>query len=203
MLLKSAQLTLEKSHTAVHLITRGNLTIGDTPFVERVGTYSDSEVTVSHPFSVFLSTHAHSQLTAAVEVDQLMPVVYFEVGIGTMSVQMTAFGTFYLYIDGGESVIGHGKIERGDACGDCHIHLVWVDRGQIGALCRMLWHGCAREHRQADGDDEVYNRCWSSHDHAPLVEKLIVGFLVGVLESGIRRMGFELLWMEGQRAKLF
>ena len=80
-LLEIGKVALEESHVTVYLVAGRDAAIGDAPFAEWLLTDVNGKVAIACPAAVFLSTDTDSQGSAFVLFQELVPVLYVEIGV--------------------------------------------------------------------------------------------------------------------------
>ena len=67
----------------------------------------DGKILILIPLSLFPGTHRDQDLTTPVFSQQLVPLVYVEIGKGTIGMQTTPFLTLHLHVNIRERIICH------------------------------------------------------------------------------------------------
>ena len=80
-LLEIGKVALKESHVTVYLVAGRDAAIGDAPFTEWLLTDVDGKVTITCPAAVFLSADTDSQSSALILFQELVPVIYVEIGV--------------------------------------------------------------------------------------------------------------------------
>ena len=150
-LVEVAEVALVDAHVAIDLVARGDATVGQSPFVEGVGTDRHLEVFVLCPASVVLHTYGERQVAAFVLLGQCMPVVDIEVDIIAVGVQLTALTAFDDDVDAVVGAAGEVEVHWCDACGNRHAGIFRIDGRQFVHHCSILRGGGAR------GEEECRN----------------------------------------------
>ena len=125
--LESGKITLIKSHLTIHLIPRCNTTISESPLIQRIRTDINGEVLILSPFIVFQHTDGKGQHSSLVLFCQFMPVGYIKVGIFSINMQFSTFGTSYNNIKHGNTLIDSIEIKRCYIHRHCHIPVIRIN----------------------------------------------------------------------------
>ena len=168
MLVERGEVALIDAHLAVNLVAGGDFAIGEPPCSEWVRADVDEEVEKLLPLAVSPCADGDGELAALVVFQELPPFVEVEVGIFAIGVYAAFLRAFHHDVDDIVVVIGHGEVERCDAHGDGHPHVVGVDVGLLasgrgtfrtlgachetqhgdkGGVCQYFLHWCISRRR--------------------------------------------------------
>ena len=115
-LLKVTQVALIDAQLAIHLIARGDATIGQTPVVQFVWADMDIEILILEPFTIFQYIHRDSEFSTLIFSQEVVPLLYIKVRIlfsdrRDFLIGLRSSHTHYHFI---HIVIRHIEIKRSD-----------------------------------------------------------------------------------------